>query len=183
TIPKCVSCNIHHPPEIPCLACFHCGRPRYMAKDCKVAPRMVNPVNARNPIATHEGCYECGGTDHFNAACPSHVNNGNQARGRVFMLGAEEARQEPKIMTGAIPVAKSPYRLAPSEMEELSSQLKELQYKGFIQPCSSPWGAPILFVKKRDGSFRMYIDYRELNKLTIKNRYLLPRIYDLFDQL
>ncbi|GKB37669.1 putative reverse transcriptase domain-containing protein [Tanacetum coccineum] len=80
-------------------------------------------------------------------------------------------------------VIKSPYRLAPSEMEELSSQLKELKDKGFIRPSSSPWGAPVLFVKKKDGSFRMCIDYRELNKLTIKNRYPLPRIDDLFDQL
>ncbi|GJY43752.1 putative nucleotidyltransferase, ribonuclease H [Tanacetum coccineum] len=81
------------------------------------------------------------------------------------------------------PVAKSPYRLAPSELEELSGQLKELQDKGFIRPSLSPWGAPILFVKKKDGSFRMCIDYRELNKLTVKNRYPLPRIDDLFDQL
>ncbi|GJS81748.1 putative reverse transcriptase domain-containing protein [Tanacetum coccineum] len=82
-----------------------------------------------------------------------------------------------------MPVAKSPYRLALSEMEELSSQLRELQDKGFIRLSSSPWGEPILFVKKKDGSFRMCIDYRELDKLTIKNRYPLPRIDDLFDQL
>nr|GEU72903.1 hypothetical protein [Tanacetum cinerariifolium] len=81
------------------------------------------------------------------------------------------------------PVAKSPYRLAPFELEELSRQLKELHDKGFIQPSSSPWGASVLFIKKKDGSFRMCIDYRELNKLTIKNRYPLPRIDDLFDQL
>ncbi|KAI3762600.1 hypothetical protein L1987_53037 [Smallanthus sonchifolius] len=67
--------------------------------------------------------------------------------------------------------------------EELSSQLQELLDKGFIRPCFSPWGAPVLFVKKKDGTFRMCIDYRELNKLTIKNRYPLPRIDDLFDQL
>ncbi|GJZ65605.1 putative reverse transcriptase domain-containing protein [Tanacetum coccineum] len=88
-----------------------------------------------------------------------------------------------ELIPGATPVAKSPYRLAPSEMEELSGQLKELQDKGFIRPSSSPWGAPVLFVKKNDGSFRMYIDYKELNKLTVKNRYPLPRIDDLFDQL
>ncbi|GJS40716.1 putative reverse transcriptase domain-containing protein [Tanacetum coccineum] len=88
-----------------------------------------------------------------------------------------------ELIPGATPVAKSPYRLAPSELEELSGQLKELQDKGFIRPSSSPWGAPVLFVKKKDGSFRMCIDYRELNKLTIKNRYPLPRIDDLFDQL
>ncbi|GKB84273.1 hypothetical protein Tco_0956545 [Tanacetum coccineum] len=174
-----------------------------------------------------------------------HGNNDNQARGRAFMLGAEEARQDPNIVMGvepsdlgfsyeteiasgqlveinkqkqkeivavrdypkvfpddllgllpnreiefrielvpgAISVAKSPYRVGPSEMKELSGQLKELQDKGFIRPSSLPWGAPVLFVKKKDGSFRMCIDYRDLNKLTIKNRYLLPRIDDLFDQL
>ncbi|KAI3824328.1 hypothetical protein L1987_05786 [Smallanthus sonchifolius] len=87
------------------------------------------------------------------------------------------------LVSGANPVAKSPYRLAPSEMQELSSQLRELSNKGFIRPSVSPWGAPLLFVKKKDGSFRMCIDYRELNKLTVKNRYPLPRIDDLFDQL
>ncbi|GJU26617.1 putative reverse transcriptase domain-containing protein [Tanacetum coccineum] len=82
----------------------------------------------------------------------------------------------------AAPVACAPYRLAPAEMKELAEQLKELSDKGFIRPSSSPWGAPILFVKKKDGSFRMCIDYRELNKLTVKNHYPLPRIDDLFDQ-
>nr|GEU65817.1 putative reverse transcriptase domain-containing protein [Tanacetum cinerariifolium] len=87
------------------------------------------------------------------------------------------------LIPGAMPVAKSPYRLVPTEMQELSNQLKELQEKGFIRPSSSPWGAPVLFVKKKDGLFRMCIDYRELNKLTIKKRYPLPMIDDLFDQL
>ncbi|GJZ99863.1 retrotransposon protein, putative, ty3-gypsy subclass [Tanacetum coccineum] len=86
-------------------------------------------------------------------------------------------------MPGAAPVARVPYRLAPSKMKELSEQLQELSDKGFIRPSSSPWGAPILFVKKKDGLFRMCIDYRELNKLTVKNRYPLPRIDDLFDQV
>ncbi|GJY33497.1 putative reverse transcriptase domain-containing protein [Tanacetum coccineum] len=87
------------------------------------------------------------------------------------------------LIPGAAPVARTPYRLAPSEMQELSNQLQELADRGFIRPSTSPWGAPVLFVKKKDGSFRMCIDYRELNKLTIKNRYPLPRIDDLFDQL
>nr|GEU38862.1 putative reverse transcriptase domain-containing protein [Tanacetum cinerariifolium] len=87
------------------------------------------------------------------------------------------------LILGAAPVSRAPYRLAPSEMKELSEQLQELSGKGFIRPSSSPWGAPILFVKKNDGSFRMCIDYRELNKMTVKNRYPLPRIDDLFDQL
>ncbi|GJR72229.1 putative reverse transcriptase domain-containing protein [Tanacetum coccineum] len=87
------------------------------------------------------------------------------------------------LMPGAAPVARAPYRLAPSEMKELSEQLQELSDKGFIRHSSSPWGAPVLFVKKKDGSFRMCIDYRELNKLTMKNRYPFPRIDDSFDQL
>nr|GEW33968.1 putative reverse transcriptase domain-containing protein [Tanacetum cinerariifolium] len=86
------------------------------------------------------------------------------------------------LIHGAMPVAKSPYRLAPTEMQELANQLKEIQDKVFIQPSSSPWGVPVLFVKKKDGSFCMCIDYRELNKLTVKNRYPLPKIDDLFDQ-
>nr|GEX15305.1 putative reverse transcriptase domain-containing protein [Tanacetum cinerariifolium] len=87
------------------------------------------------------------------------------------------------LIPRAVPISKSPYRLAHSEMKELSGQLKELLDKGFIRPSSSPWGASVLFVKKKDGSFRMCIDYRELNKLTVKNRYPLPRIADLFFQL
>ncbi|GJZ07702.1 putative nucleotidyltransferase, ribonuclease H [Tanacetum coccineum] len=87
------------------------------------------------------------------------------------------------LIPGSTPVARAPYRLAPSEMQELSDQLQELADRGFIRPSTSPWGAPVLFVKKKDGSLRMCIDYRELNKLTVKNRYPLPRINDLFDQL
>nr|GEX60217.1 putative reverse transcriptase domain-containing protein [Tanacetum cinerariifolium] len=81
------------------------------------------------------------------------------------------------------PVACAPYRLAPSEIKELSLQLQELLEKGFIRLSSSPWGAPVLFMRKKDGSFRMRIDYRELNKLTIRNCYPLLRIDELFDQL
>nr|GFC62986.1 putative reverse transcriptase domain-containing protein [Tanacetum cinerariifolium] len=84
---------------------------------------------------------------------------------------------------GAAPVARAPYRLVPSGMKDLSEQLNELSDKGVIRPSSSPWGTPVLSVKKKDGSFRMCIDYWELNKLTVKNRYPLPRIDDLFDQL
>nr|GFD51110.1 putative reverse transcriptase domain-containing protein [Tanacetum cinerariifolium] len=74
------------------------------------------------------------------------------------------------LVHGAAPVARAPYRLAPSEMKELAEQIKELSDKGFMRPTSSPWGAPVLFVKKKDGSFRMCIDFWELNKLTVKNR-------------
>ncbi|GJU37803.1 putative reverse transcriptase domain-containing protein [Tanacetum coccineum] len=87
------------------------------------------------------------------------------------------------LIPGAAPVARAPYRLALSKMKKLSEQLQELSDKGFIRPSSSPWRASVLFVKKKDGSFRMCIDYRELNKLIVKNRYPLSRIDDLFDQL
>nr|GFC10238.1 reverse transcriptase domain-containing protein [Tanacetum cinerariifolium] len=87
------------------------------------------------------------------------------------------------LIPDAAPVARAPYRLAPPEIKELSEQLKELSDKGFIRPSSLPWGALVLFVKKNDGSFQMCIDYQELNKLIVKNRYPLPRIDDLFDQL
>ncbi|KAI3685864.1 hypothetical protein L6452_35125 [Arctium lappa] len=87
------------------------------------------------------------------------------------------------LVPGAAPIARAPYRLAPSEMQEMMAQLQELLEKGFIRPSSSPWGAPVLFVKKKDGTMRMCIDYCELNKATVKNKYPLPRIDDLFDQL
>nr|GFD03143.1 putative reverse transcriptase domain, aspartic peptidase domain protein [Tanacetum cinerariifolium] len=81
------------------------------------------------------------------------------------------------------PISKAPYRMALIELKELKDQLQELLERGFICPSVSPWGAPILFVKKKDGSVRLCIDYHELNKITICNRYSLPRIDDLFDQL
>ncbi|GJZ88902.1 putative reverse transcriptase domain-containing protein [Tanacetum coccineum] len=100
--------------------------------------------------------------------------------------GLPPARQvefQINLVPSAAPVARIPYQLAPAEMQELSTQLQELSDKGFIRPSSSPLGAPVLFVKKKYGSFWMCIDYRELNKLTMKNRYPLLRIDHLFDQL
>ncbi|XP_070679270.1 uncharacterized protein [Malus domestica] len=87
------------------------------------------------------------------------------------------------LLPGTDPISLTPYRMAPAELRELKIQLQELLDKGFIQPSSSPWGAPVLFVKKKDGTLRLCIDYRQLNRVTIKNRYPLPRIDDLFDQL
>ncbi|KAL0560205.1 hypothetical protein IC582_000605 [Cucumis melo] len=88
-----------------------------------------------------------------------------------------------ELEPGTIPISRAPYRMAPAELKELKVQLQELLDKGFIRPSVSPWGAPVLFVKKKDGSMRLCIDYRELNKVTVKNRYPLPKIDDLFDQL
>jgi len=84
-------------------------------------------------------------------------------------------------MPGTAPISIAPYRMAPTELRELKIQLQELLDKGFIHPSVSPWGAPVLFVKKKDGTLRLCIDYRQLNKVTVKNKYPLPRIDDLFD--
>ncbi|XP_060185837.1 uncharacterized protein LOC132615291 [Lycium barbarum] len=87
------------------------------------------------------------------------------------------------VLPDTKPISIPPYRMAPAELKELKEQLKDLLEKGFIRPSSSPWGAPVLFIRKKDGFLRMCIDYRQLNKVTIKNKYPLPRIDDLFDQL
>ena len=87
------------------------------------------------------------------------------------------------LIPGTEPISIPPYRMAPTKLRELKAQLEELLSKGFIRPSISPWGAPVLFVKKKDGSLRLCIDYRQLNKVTIRNQYPLPRIDELFDQL
>ncbi|GJW51082.1 putative reverse transcriptase domain-containing protein [Tanacetum coccineum] len=105
------------------------------------------------------------------------------SRRLAWTTTARQVEFQIDLVHGAAPVARAPYRLAPAKMQELSTQLQELFNKGFIRPSSSPWGAPILFVKNEDGSYWMCIDYHELNKLTVKNQYPLLRIDDLFDQL
>ena len=88
-----------------------------------------------------------------------------------------------EIVSGTTPVSKAPYRMAPAELKELKVQLQELLDKGFVRPSVSPCGAPFLFMKKKDDTLRMCIDYRQINKVTVKKKYQLPRIEDLFDQL
>ena len=88
-----------------------------------------------------------------------------------------------ELQPGTSPISMTPHRMAPVELQELRVQLQELLDKGFIRPSTSPWGAPVLFAKKKDKTLRLCIDYRQLNRVTIKNRYPLPRIDYLFDQL
>jgi hypothetical protein len=88
-----------------------------------------------------------------------------------------------ELLPGTPPISKRPYRMPVNELVELKKQLAELHAKRFICPSSSPWGAPMLFVEKKDGTQWMCIDYRLLNEVTIKNKYPLPRIEDLFDQM
>ena len=87
------------------------------------------------------------------------------------------------LVPGTVPISRRPYKMAPLELAELKNQLDESLKKGFIRPSSSPWACPVLFVKKKDGTDRMVVDYRPVNLVTIKNKYPLPRINDLYDQL
>ncbi|BAS93193.1 Os05g0296332 [Oryza sativa Japonica Group] len=87
------------------------------------------------------------------------------------------------LAPGTTPLYKRPYRMAANELAEVKKQLEELKEKGYIRPSTSPWGAPVIFVEKKDKTKRMCVDYRALNEVTIKNKYPLPRIDDLFDQL
>jgi hypothetical protein len=87
------------------------------------------------------------------------------------------------LLPGTAPISKRPYMMSVEELKELKKQLIELQEVGYICSSSSPWGAMVLFVQKKDGSQRMCVDYRSLNDVTIKNKYPLPRIEDLFDHM
>ncbi|GJU29221.1 putative reverse transcriptase domain-containing protein [Tanacetum coccineum] len=279
--PKCTTCNSYYAPRGPCRTCFNCNRPGHLARDCRVMPRNVNPVNVRNPTPAHGACHECGSTDHFRPTYPrlnkaqrpggnhpnqvvannggqGRGNQGNQARGWAFILGAEESRQDSNIVTGIEPSELSfryEIKIASGQLIEIDKVIKgcKLEIKGHVFDIDLiPFGhgsfdviigerpeekARLLMSVKasdkkqgeifmvrdfpkvfpddlsglpplREIEFQieliprvvpiakspyrlapseleelMCIDYKELNKLTIKNHYPLSRIDDLFDQL
>ncbi|GJV17005.1 reverse transcriptase domain-containing protein [Tanacetum coccineum] len=174
--PLCKKCNLHH--IGPCtIKCNTCNKVGHLTKN----RRNKGPTTGSNLLPVIVTCHAYREKGHYVNQCRKTTTN--NAHGRAYMLRDRNAHQDPNVVTGTTPVDQEPYRLALSEMQELSNQLQELSDRGFIRPSTLPWGAPVLFVKKKDRSFKMCIDYRELNKLTVKNRYPLPRIDDLFDQL
>nr|GEY49220.1 transposon Ty3-G Gag-Pol polyprotein [Tanacetum cinerariifolium] len=166
--------------------CFECGAPGHFKRDCpKLKNKDEGNVNAQGWVSFISTVFSS-----LIDIVPASLGNSYDVElADVFpenLTGLPLARPvefQINLIPGAALVARAPYRLAPSEMKEFSEQLQELSDKGFIRHSSSPWGAAVLFVKEKDGSFRMCIDYRELNKRTVKNRYPLPRIDDLFDQI
>ncbi|GJX46234.1 putative reverse transcriptase domain-containing protein [Tanacetum coccineum] len=186
TWPKCTTCNSYHAPGGPCRTCYNCNRLCHLAKDCRSVSRNVNPINARNPPvrACYEcgstdhvrpACPRWNRVQGPRGNRPNQVvannegqgcgNQWNQAREIFLEVFLDDLSGLPPIREiefrieltpRATPVAKSPYRLAPSELEELSRQLRELQDKGFIRPSSSPWGAP--FLRHVINGNKIYVD-------------------------
>ncbi|GJX53254.1 putative reverse transcriptase domain-containing protein [Tanacetum coccineum] len=283
TWPKCTICNSYHAHGGPCRTCFNYNSPGHLAKDCRGVPRNVNPIHARNP--TVRACYEYSSTDHVRSACPrlnraqgpeenhpiqvaannggqGRGNQGNQIRGRAFTLGAEEARQDPNIVTGTftlnnlfattlfdscaeysfvsttfipllglepsdlgfryeIEIASGSWTVVnyrvlgerPEEkarflmsakagdkkqekiivvidfpevfLDDLSGlpPIQKIEFRIELTPRSTPVAKSPYHLAPFEYEELMCIDYRELNKLTVKNRYPFPRIDDLFDQL
>nr|GEW34028.1 putative reverse transcriptase domain-containing protein [Tanacetum cinerariifolium] len=198
--PLCSKCNYHH--DGPCAPkCHKCNRFGHLACDCRSFTNS-NTTNIQKGTGASQKatCYECGNQGHykrdFGEIPGRHCCNEKIVRvpsGNETLIFRSKGKQRCKrVLTkhhlinwvsGAALVARAPYRLAPSGMKDLSEQLKELSDKGVIRPSFLTMRSSSPIFQKKDGPFRMCIDYWELNKLTVRNRYPLPRIDDLFDQL
>ncbi|GJW28671.1 hypothetical protein Tco_0045546 [Tanacetum coccineum] len=154
------------------------SKPQTLEEAINIAQRLMDQVTNHTPVQVS--------SDHkrkFDDRRTFNNNNNYRNTNTNNRYNNHQPQQNRRHETFRAYAATPTDNNSSSEMQELSNQLQELSDRGFIRPSTSPWGAPVLFVKKKDGSFRMCIDYRELNKLTVKNRYPLPRIDDLFDQL
>nr|GEW99887.1 reverse transcriptase domain-containing protein [Tanacetum cinerariifolium] len=207
-LPKCTKCHFHH--NGPCTQkCHKCNKVGQFTRDCRSSGN-ANVANAQRNNGENSkgnGCFECEALGHFNRdflklknkdgersfistvfsslidIIPTSLGNSYDvelADGKIVSL---TSRIPDRLNSRSRPRSSSTISIGSSKMKELSEQLQDRFDKGILRPSSSPWGARVLFIKKKDGSFRMCIDYRELNKLTVKNRYQLQWIDDLFDQL
>ncbi|GKB81101.1 putative reverse transcriptase domain-containing protein, partial [Tanacetum coccineum] len=204
THPVCNTCGRRHPGECRRAAgtCFKCGQAGHLQRDCKKNTGASSSGHAdKKPDASGRVFAltqdQAANTSGFLATIHDTTSDVSSIHDQPIVSEFQDVFPEElpgippirdvefniELIPGAEPISKAPYRMAPIELKELKDQLQELLERGFIRPSVSPWGAPVLFVKKKDGSMRLCIDYRELNKITIRNRYPLPRIDDLFDQL
>ncbi|GKB89326.1 putative reverse transcriptase domain-containing protein [Tanacetum coccineum] len=174
TLPNCIKCKLYHTGPCP-VKCENCKKVGHMPKDCW-SP--IAATSQRTLVAIRKSEEKRLEDVPIVRDFPKSF-----AEDLPELPPTRQVKIKIDLVPGAAPVARSPYRLAPLKMQELSNKLQELADKEFIGPSSSSWGAPTVFVKKKNGSFRMCIDYRKLNKFTVKNRYPLSRIDDLFDQL
>jgi hypothetical protein len=161
--------------------------------DCaKKSVKMTTPEGKEmefivEPVVTAKGVANCAKVNQLDASQGSEVPVVNEYPD-VFpelpgMPPDRDIEFVIELKPGTTPIYKTPYRMATPKLAELKEHVKELLEKGFISPSSSPWGAPVIFVPKKVGTQRLCVDYRALNEVTVKNKYPLPRIDDLFDQL
>ncbi|KAD6795357.1 hypothetical protein E3N88_06253 [Mikania micrantha] len=167
--PKCNKCSYHHFGPCNRIKCTRCGKNGHITRECR-----ANPRSNTSKVTPQRGCFTCGKPGHIRRDCPQNKKaGGNAARGKAYVFESEKAKDDPNIITALI-----------TEQPKAEKKIEDIAVvPTSLKPSFSPWGELVLFVKKKDESFHMCINYRELNKMTIKNRYPLPRIDDLFDQL